>query len=195
MKTFFLTALLLTTISAFAQDKPMSLDENGKLIYYEVVEVKAVPLDSLKQRLDAFLKAQAKAKNLKIKSKAADSIQQAAGKVVIRKTALVLSRPSGEVLYDFYAEVREGKYRFWLTDFSFIPYERDRYGNFVPSTTIGVPLERKPGKLNAGEWDAYLKTTTKDVNAFAVVFKTAMRQSSPVQPVSKAVPVISTKKW
>jgi len=195
MKIFFFTALLLMTMTVFAQDKPLSLDENGKLIYYEVVEAKGGAIDALKQRLDVFLKAQVKAKTLKIKSKAGDSIQQAGGKFAIRKTGLVLSRPSGEVLYHFYAEVREGKYRFWLTDFSFIPYERDRYGNFVPSTSIGVPLERKPGKLNAGDWDAYVKAATKDVNAFAVVFKAAMQQSSLVPPVSKAVPVISTKKW
>jgi hypothetical protein len=193
MKIFFLTALLLTTVTVFAQDKPLSLDESGKLIYYEVVEAKTVPRDSLKQRLDAFLKAEGKA--LKIKSKIADSILQAAGKIIIRKTALVLSRPSGEVLYDFYAEVKDGKYRFWLTDFNFIPYERDRYSNFVPATNIGVPLERKPGKLNAGEWDTYVKTTTRDVNAFAIRFKAAMQQKTPLQPVMKAVPVISTKKW
>lgn len=193
MKTFFLTALLLITVTVFAQDKPLSLDESGKLIFYEVVDLKTVPRDSLRQRLDIFLKAEGKA--LKVKSKASDSILQAAGKTIIRKTALVLSRPSGEVLYNFYAELRAGKYRFWLTDFNFIPYERDRYGNFIPATSIGVPLERKPGKLNAGEWDAYVKATTKDVNAFAARFKTAMQQSSPLQPVLKAVPVISTKKW
>ncbi|RZK84776.1 MAG: hypothetical protein EOO98_16520, partial [Pedobacter sp.] len=37
----------------------------------------------------------------------------------------------------------------------FIPYQRDRYGNFVASTTVGIPLESNPGKLNAGEWAAY----------------------------------------
>jgi hypothetical protein len=193
MKFLSLSVLLFFTTVGFAQEKPLSNDDRGKLIYYEVVAVKEVPVDSLNNRLAAFFKKSAKL--LKVKSLPTDTTIQASGKMVINKSALVLSRPSGEVLYIFYVETRAGKYRFWLTDFGFIPYQRDRYSNFVPSTTVAVPLERKPGKLNAAEWAGYVKATTREVNAFAVRFKESMKNKTIVPPVVKAPPVSPAQKW
>lgn len=178
--------------TCLGQDKPLSNDDRGKLIYYEVVVAKDVARDSLASRAAAFFKKSVK--SLKIKSQETDSLIHASGRMIINKTALVLSRPSGEVLYNFYAEIREGKYRFWLTDFNFIPYQRDRYGNFVPSTIIGTPLESKPGKLNAAEWAGYVKAATRETNVLASRFKDAMH-SVIVTPVVKAVTVSPAQKW
>lgn len=187
-----LSFLLLVCMTGFGQ-KPLSNDDRGKLIYYEVVVAKDIAKDSLAARATAFLKKSIK--SLKIKSAGTDSLIHASGKMVINKTALVLSRPSGEVLYNFYAETRDGKYRFWLTDFNFIPYQRDRYGNFVPSTTVGTPLENKPGKLNAAEWAGYVKAVTMEANVLATRFKDAMMNKVAAPPVVKAVPVSPAQKW
>jgi len=193
MKFLAQSILLFFTVAAFGQDKPLLSDDRGKLIFYEVVVMKGSTKDSLDKRLADFFKNSAK--SLKLKSSAADSLIHASGKLIVNKTALVLSRPSGEVLYNFYAENKDGKYRFWLTDFNFIPYQRDRYGNFVPSTTVGTPLETKSGKLNAGEWAGYLKATTRAVNAFAERFKEAMKGKTAVQPAVKVVPVNPAQNW
>lgn len=193
MKFLSLSVLLFFTTIGFAQDKPLSNDDRGKLIYYEVVELKDVSQDSLDARAAAFLKKSVKL--FTVKSLPADSMVHASGKMIIHKNALVLSRPSGEVLYNFYIETKGGKYRFWLTDFGFIPYQRDRYSNFVPSTTVAIPLERKPGKLNAAEWAGYVKATAREANALAVRFKEAMVNKVIAPPVVKAVPVSPTQKW
>ncbi|MNY07036.1 hypothetical protein D3C86_1398200 [compost metagenome] len=193
MKLLTSIALMLFTVVVYGQDRPLANDENGKFIYYEVQELKAVPKDSLMARAEGFFNS---VKTLKVSASKTDSLIQASGKMIINKTALVLSRPSGEVRYNFFAETRDGKYRFWLTDFEFIPYQRDRYGNFVTATSIGTPLERKPGKLNAAEWAGYIKAVTKEANILAAKFKDAMANKAITQPpVVKAVPVISTKKW
>jgi hypothetical protein len=188
-----LSFLLLICTTSFGQNKPLSNDDRGKLIYYEVVVLKDVAKDSLAARAAAFFKKNAR--SLKVKSAETDSLIQASGKMIINKTALVLSRPSGEVLYNFYAETRDGKYRFWLTDFNFIPYQRDRYGNFVPSTTVGIPLEKKPGKLNAAEWAGYIKAATNEANILAASFKDAMQNKAIVPPAVKTVPVSPAQKW
>ena len=193
MKFLTLGLLFFLTTTGFSQDKPLSNDDRGKLIFYEVVESKDVSKGSLNDRVTAFFKKTGK--SLKVQSAEADSVTVASGKFVIHKTALVMSRPSGEVLYNFYVETKNGKYRFWLTDFRFIPYQRDRYSNFVPSTTVATPLEHKPGKLNAAEWSGYVKATTREVNAFALRFKDAMLNKHVVLPVEKTVPVVPTQKW
>ncbi|MDR6785372.1 hypothetical protein ABIE26_004082 [Pedobacter africanus] len=193
MKILPLLVLVLFAGVAIGQDKPLSNDERGKFIYYEVVSLRDVSAEALNTRAAGFLNSATKAFKITAES---DSAIQAGGKMVIHKTALVLSRPSGEVKYNFYAETRDGKYRFWLTDFEFIPYQRDRYGNFVASTNIGTPLERKPGKLNAAEWAGYIKATTREANLLAARFKSAMADSTAANGLAvKNTPVISTQKW
>lgn len=185
--------LLFLQLTCMAQEKPLVLDDQGKLLYYEVLKGQDSSADVLRQRAADFLKSHSK--TLKLNAKSTDSLLQASGKFILQKTALVLSRPSGEVSYQFNVETRAGKYRFWLSDFSFVPYQRDRYGNFVPETAIGIPMERKSGKLNAAEWDGYLKALTKEVNVFAATFKEAMKQAVASPAVKQTVPVISTTKW
>ncbi|RZK80007.1 MAG: DUF4468 domain-containing protein [Pedobacter sp.] len=177
-----------------AQDKPLSLDERGKLIYYEVVEVKTTPKDSLFSRAAAFVNRENK--KLKLISASADTALEASGKMMISKNALGMSRPSGEVSYNFYAQIKQGKYRFWLTDFVFVPYMRDRYGNFVPSTPKGNSLDSDPGKLSAGDWASYKKMTARESKVLADQFKEALATSiSKDSPAAKPKNTISTKEW
>ncbi|RZL41628.1 MAG: DUF4468 domain-containing protein, partial [Pedobacter sp.] len=132
----------------------------------------------IKGRILNYLKKQNK--DLKYKNTQGDTSFAAAGKLIINKTLLVMSHPSGEVVYNFQAEVKNGKYRFWLTDFEFIPYQRDRYGNFVASTTVGIPLENNPGKLNAGEWKEYKAQTAKYAKDLGTKFKLYMSSKTPI---------------
>lgn len=186
----FISSLLLflgVSIIVNAQtENALPVDERGKFIFYEVVPTKT-SADTLNARALEFIKKQTK--ELKYKKTQGDTAFIAIGKLVINKTLLVMSHPSGEVLYNFQAEVKNGKYRFWLTDFEFIPYQRDRYGNFVASTTVGIPLENNPGKLNAGEWKEYKAQTAKYTKDFAAKFKNYMSSKAPIviPPTEKKV--------
>lgn len=194
MKKGLFIALLFCAVAGFAQDAELPFDERGKFIYYEVVAQKDVSAAMLMERATKFFST---SKELKLKTTPQDSLWMARGKMVINKTAFVLSRPSGEVGYHLYLDFKEGKYRFWLTDFSFVSYHRDRYGNFVPETTVAVPLESKPGKLNSGEWTAYSKATAREARLFAERFKKGMSEYPINPPTAKAVPSVDTKnqKW
>ena len=168
----------------------MPLDERGKYIYYEVVEKNTVPADSLQIRAKEFLNA----KKLDGVKSNKDQLT-ASGKFLISKTAFVLTRPSGEVLYNFVFEIKEGKYRFWMTDFAFIAYKRDRYANYVPATVKGIPLEREPGKLNAAEWTSYIAAASKQADLFAKDFKQYLSAGKKIVVQPKAKPSVSTKSW
>lgn len=190
----FLFLFLLMVSGAIAQNKKtgeeLDKDERGKYIYYEVVTGSPVPADSLIDRAKSFFKLK---KMTLVKS---DSVLfEQSSKFVISKTAFVLSHPSGEILYNFSFEIKGSKYRFWLTDFMFIPYQRDRYGNFVPSTAKGIPLEKSPGKLNAGEWSAYISDAGRQSAALAAGFKEYLSASQRAKPLQKPKSTISTKSW
>ena len=190
---FLFLLFFLSSVSAFAQSskvtEEMPRDERGKYIHYEIVE-KNIPADSLKERALGFLTL----KKLKSIQPAKEEIR-ATGKFIVTKTALMLGHPSGELLYNFTFEVKEGKYRFWLTDFLFIPYKRDRYGNFVASTPKGTPLENNPGKLNAGEWASYIDAADKQSNVLAAEFKDYLAAVQKIKTSNPKKKVISTKSW
>jgi hypothetical protein len=194
MKSFLTgLSLLFCTIGTFAQEKALAVDEQGKLIYYEIVEAGNTPKDSLISRAQAFFLANTR--ELKLNTVKGDTQAEASGKMLISKNTSGISRPYGEVAYQFYVEVKEGKYRFWLTDFNFVPYMRDRYGNFVPSTTIGTPLEREPGKLRAAEWSEYQKITAREAKALAERFKKALATRIDTSEAPRPKTTISTNKW
>lgn len=192
MKYFLLSILTAIFFNVTAQQKQFASDDRGKYIYYEVVDAKSITKDSLMERAEVFIN-KINAKNIKMDSKTDTSIL-AKGKMIIDKTLLVASHPSGEVSYNFTVEVRNGKYRFWLTDFSFIPYQRDRYGNYVATTPIGTALEQTPGKLNAGAWKDILNSAYAKTAKFGEDFKKVMETSLKEKAKKKAEP-ISTKNW
>ena len=158
---------ILIFLSQFSSAQDIALlprDETGKFTYYEVV-LSNVKTDSLQTRLLSFLTKNKR--EVKLKSTDGVKLTLATGKIIIQKSVTIISHPSGEITYQFNFETGEGKYRFWLTDFEFIPYQKDRYGNFVPSTTIGIPLEKEPKKSNAQQWEDYRLQASKYAADFA----------------------------
>lgn len=164
-------------------------DETGKYTYYEVVST-VVPQDSLQARIQRFIQKQ------KLKPAAVANSKEliANGKLVIRKSMALLSHPSGEIAYRLYFEANNGKYRFWLSDFEFFPYQKDRYGNFVPSTAVGIPLETEAKKWNADQWDEYRLQTSKYAAEFAARLKDHLINKTVQVPQPPEKKVIS-KIW
>lgn len=192
MRYAFALILSIFITSLSAQEKQFPKDEDGKFIYYKVVDSQVLDKAILLERAKNFIQS-ANKKNMRLESSTDTSIL-AKGKMVIDKTILVAGHPSGEVNYNFVMEVRAGKYRYWLTDFEYIPYQRDRYGNFVATTNIGTPLEKPADRLNAGTWKDIQASTYVKVSKFGESFKkfiaTDTKTAVPVKKES-----ISTKKW
>ncbi|WP_293310312.1 DUF4468 domain-containing protein [Pedobacter sp. UBA5917] len=192
MKYIIIILLLAFSIDLSAQQKQFSKDDNGKFIYYMVVDSQSFSKDTLLQRARSFVNVAYK-KSMAQES-VTDSSVLAKGTMVIDKTILVAGHPSGEVSYNFVFEARNGKYRFWLTDLLFIPYQRDRYGNFVATTKVGVPLERTPGKLSAGAWKDIVNSAYNKIEKFGEDFKKYLA-TNRVEKAKKKAETISTKQW
>jgi hypothetical protein len=192
MKYTIFLVFTLISLNVLAQQKQFPLDERGKYIYYEIADAKTTNKDSLLFRAKYFINTLYK-KSIKQES-LTDSSILAKGKVIIDKTILVAGHPSGEVSYNLTFEARDKKYRFWLTDFEYIPYQRDRYGNYVQSTKIGTALEKVPGKLSSGEWKDIVESTYNKVSKIAADFKKNLA-TNQIESPKKKTETISTKKW
>jgi len=192
MRYIFLLIITLFSATLFAQQKQFTTDDDGKFIYYKVVDSQKVSKGIIVQRTRDFVAAQKKSIKIVI---ATDSSVSAKGTLVIDKTVLVVGHPSGEVNYNLVVQARDKKYRFWLTDLEFIPYQRDRYGNFIATTTIGTPLEKKVDKLTASQWKDIQATTYAKIEKLGESLKAFLATDATVKQPTKPKETISTKKW
>ncbi|MEO8795959.1 MAG: DUF4468 domain-containing protein [Daejeonella sp.] len=197
MKTLLVLIFLGFIIHAgFSQsiEHSLSLDERGKYIYYEVVDSIQVPGDTLIKRAKAFFNSNFSAHVSQEKS-AGEVSFQTQGKFQIKKGILVLSHPQGEINYQFISEFKDSKYRFWLTDFIFRPYKRDRYGNFVPDGSLYIQLETYPGKLNEEAWKNNITAAGQQAYLLAENFKKFLSKSSASSIQNKKPSAIIGSKW
>lgn len=192
MKFYLIIGSMLLCNMTFAQQE-LTLGSNKKYMYYQVVADSASSKDNLINRAKAFFE-QKTTDNLKIIA-AKDSSIRAEGVFVIDKTILIASHPSGEVSYLFNFDAKDGKYRFWLTNFVFIPYHRNRYGNFVTGTNFGKPLEANVSALQAAEWKSILSASGLKAKEMADSFKKFI-SAKPTKRPKQNPPTVSLKnKW
>jgi hypothetical protein len=154
MKIFMIAlASLFFAEVTLAQKELLSFDENNKYIYYQVADMPGLPKDTLFARVSYFLKSDYP----KIKLSHTDpNLLNGHGRFLVYGGGGILKHENGEISYSLNIECKDQKYRYWLTGFVFTPYQRDRYGNFVPEPGKEIPLELVLRKLDKKEAGSYL---------------------------------------
>jgi len=193
MKLLLTLFLALFGLTSFSQEKVLPMDESGKYTFLEVTELKLVSRSMMAANAKRFFKANSK--SVKLSSNEQDTAFFGKGKIIVFKGSAGIGHPSAEVNYGISISLREGKYRLILTDFVVTPYERDRYGNFVP-VSVSVPLERSPDKLGRAEWDRNMAFIFTESRKIADKLKATMVNTlaEPKQETKKPASV-STKEW
>lgn len=140
MKKYILLLFCLCAFRVSAQKAELTTDTRGKFIYYRVSP------DSIAAPSNALARAQASIaadrNGFSASSLSGDTALYAGGKLVVNKSLTGITHPDGEVTFSLTIEVKGKKFRYWLTDFFYQPYVRDRYGNFVPARIVPVALEK-----------------------------------------------------
>ena len=177
---------------AFAQTQVLPVDERGVHTFLEVSELSISPKE-ISTKVKQFFKSNAKV--LKLRSSKGDTAFLGTGKLVLAKSAAGIGHPSAEVNFNVSLELKKGKYRLIFTDYILTPYERDRYANFVPTTTK-YRLEDKPGKLNRAEWENNMKMIMAESAKLSGKLKSAMNSTSTeLGPEAKKPAAVSTTNW
>lgn len=176
---------------ACAQQALLSFDEHNKYIYYLVEDMPGLPADSLQDRGLHFLKTlYPKATLTNVNAGGAEGIC----KFVTYGGVSVMKHEKGEIAYHLNVEFKDQKYRFWLTDFVFTPYQRDRYGNFVPRQGVDIPLEDAQAKLDKKEANDYLDETGAFCKQWGERLKTYMLKAHEAKKEEVQKKVV-TDKW
>ncbi len=184
MKKLLLAAVcvFLKIASASAQADSLVMDENNKYLYYQVVEQRGTSADSLQMRALNFTKKAFAAKKLKFKDNAKEVIH-AVGGVMVSKKTLISMHEDARIDYTMTIEVKDGRYRYWFTDFVIVPYQRDRYANFVPVSGKNIPLEKGLSSLAKKDFDSYTDKLLANIKDIGNSLKTYMK--TPVAPAVK----------
>jgi hypothetical protein len=191
MKTILIALIsILFAKITIAQKELLSFDEHDKYIYYQVVDIPGMPADTLNSRGFYFLKTAYP----KIKIKKTLNTLNAEGKFVTFNGSSVLKHENGEIAYQVNIECKDHKYRYWITGFIFTPYQRDRYGNFVPEPGINIPLETALSKFDKKEVDNYLNDAGAFCKQFGDRLKLSMLNANTPKK-EETVKKVVTDKW
>jgi hypothetical protein len=192
-KVFFGLICLLVTYAAAAQKDLLAFNEQNKYVYYQVVEQPGLSTDTLQSRALHFLKT-AYPQN-KVKKAETSGNLTGTGKFLVTSSLSVIKHVYGEVNYTYFIECKQGKYRYWLTDFTYTPHITDRYGNSVPKPGMEVPLESGLSKIEKHDYNLALDQTGGYSKQFGDKLKQYMVKISALSPVSTKKKVIMTKDW
>lgn len=190
--------LLLTMFKAasvLAQADTLALDENNKFIYYQVVLQPASPVDTLYKKAVLFLsKAYPKDRLKPAKADKANFTLNATGGVLVSKKSMIAMHEDASVGFKFYMEVKDGKYRYWFTDFIITPYERDRYANYVPVAGKSYPLEKGLSKLSEDDYNGYLKKVLANCREIGTILN-SYTNNKPVEVKASSKKTVVPKEW
>lgn len=193
-----LTAVLVFILfagSAFAQKDSLAFDENNKYIYYQVVQQPGLPVDTLFNRALYFFKTAYPKPALKLDVAEKDKgTLTGSGSFLVSKKSLLTSHEDGSVTFTMRIDIKDGKYRYWLTDFVFNPYQRNRYNAYESIPGIYIPLEKSEGKIEKKDLTAYLNGVLTSGRKTGEKLKEYMLKVSALKK-DVGVKKISTKDW
>jgi Domain of unknown function (DUF4468) with TBP-like fold len=172
-----------------AQIPALALDEHNKYVYYQVIDLPGFSADSLYKNSVYFIQEAYPKK----KPEHGNSSIMIRDKFLTYTT--LIKHESGEISYTLNIECKDSKYRYWLTDFQFTPYQRDRYGVFVATPGINLPLETAASKIDKKELDSYLSQTAAFCTGLSEQLKKYMADGHSVKKIDHQPAKILTDKW
>ncbi|OCX51518.1 hypothetical protein BEL04_15955 [Mucilaginibacter sp. PPCGB 2223] len=179
---------------AVAQKDSLATDEHGKYIYYHVNAGGHSGANVLLVRALDFFDMPANSANFKITDKDANAkTVDVTGFFAVQSTTSLTKHDDGKITFKLRIEVKDGRYRYWLSNFVFIPYYKDRYNNLVPKPGVEIPAEELNKKIDGKDAAHYLD----ECAAFGIKFGARFKKQLESEPVktTNGKKVIVTDKW
>ncbi len=155
MYKYILILLLAITNQGLAQVEFFPMDEFGKYILTDVVELKGMTKDQLYDNGEKFMK------NIKVlhsRSKYLRSDKENyqvknRGSFYVYRLGSIKKGIAGAVEYDITLDFKDDKYKYQITNFRFNEYKKNRYSKYEPIKGKYTPLEMEVSSLNMKEWE------------------------------------------
>lgn len=174
IQNMMLIILLVVFHSLQAQEALLPREESGHIVFYEVVEADSFTQAQLLENARQFARktlGKKKVKPVQTDSVASIAVKDASFNVYKK---IITQRADGIIHYNFKLEAKEGKYRYFFSDFKFQPYERNRYGKFVPVSGKYKPLE-EDFKGNKKDWEDHKESVATTIHSQIEELKMTMQ--------------------
>ena len=174
IKNAILTGLLLFFQTLQAQELLLPQDETGQIVFYEVVEADSFTQEELLDNARQFARktlGKKKVKPVQTDSMGSLTVKNASFKVYKK---VITQRVDGIIHYNFTLEAKAGKYRYFFSDFTYQPYERNRYGKFEPVSGKYKPLE-EDFKANKKDWENHKESVATTLQSQIEELKITMQ--------------------
>jgi len=168
----------------------MPKDENGKIIYMDVVKEDSVSQDSIYKRINEWVKF--------TYPKSKTTIDTIGKRFVTRGRFLVYVNPGvlkeihGAIRYDLTIELKDNRYRYTFTNFIFEYYKQDRFYKYNP-TGKTKPLEDEKFPGWQAPWEKHKMSTEAHVNEKITDLKKAVENKKRETMVIPAIK--KTQDW
>ncbi|MBS7566488.1 hypothetical protein KHS38_18935 [Mucilaginibacter sp. Bleaf8] len=195
MKNIIL-ALIVFLVSAhsYAQSTALVLNDNDKLMYYQVNSLSLGDTLQPVPTVNEFIKK--KYPDIRIAKNQSEAAGiQGKGRLTLYHKGLVFGQEEGQLSFDLKIDFKEEKYRVMASNLTFMPLQRNRYGTFTPVNGIAYAWEELPKKVKDTQYESY---TSQVVNYFNYLNKQleVYLTSNDGQDAKTANPQrISTKEW
>lgn len=154
-----ITVFLITSVFTYslAQDTQFPINDMEKYTLTEVVDLNGIDKDKLFSNGEKFMK-KVKVLNSKkeyYKTEKENYTIRNRGSFYVYRIGSVKKGIGGAVEYDIDLEIKDGKYRYTITNFIFNEYKRNRYGKYEPVKGKYTPLEMAVSSINKKEWEKH----------------------------------------
>jgi len=168
MKHLFTFVIILFCTESFAQLTDYTYTPEGKLLFTEVITEEGKSQSGLyKLAQDVYSEIPKRKKELEDENFSL-SIEQ---KLTLHEKGILSRIPYADIQFDMKLEFKNGRYRYLLSDFEFLPYERNRYGKYVVLQRKRKDLE---SVVDTKEWKSHSETFLQAIEAEIAYLNMAM---------------------
>jgi hypothetical protein len=174
-------------------------DQDGKIIFYEVVQVDTVPRDTLWKNAKLWMRSIINEKGDKIVDEQyLYGTIEANVSFMVYTSSMISKIPHGRFFYDVSIDIKDKKYRYTFTNFRFQYYKQERKDmKYYPihNKFKGLEVEKFGGYQTA--WDDHRWEVKRRVNSQIANLKRVIVLSNKVIALdtTSMKPVIKTKDW
>ena len=183
MKYFVFLSSILLVVNGYAQGKKAAKDSVVKVVYSEIIKV-----DS-SNRFDLFKRASKWVESQKFEVEEENALTgkiSARNRFEVFSEKGVLAKPNGDFTHDFIIEVKDGKYRYTFTNFTYRKYKQDRQDllKYIPEKS-SKPIEDKSAPGWYKQWGKNKMQVSEKVNSYIVNLREAMKYVPPTVPAQQ----------
>lgn len=171
-------SIILILLASFVTDVNLPVNEEGKIIFEDVVVVENMSKDVLFINAINYGERVKKASERKTSMYAnpREGVVSKEGSFYVYTDGLFTPQIHGEIKFTVRLEVDQNKYKYRYTDFVFQHYSKNRYGQYAPVSGKVKPLEEEKYAGMQKTWEQHKKLTREHIENHIRELKIQMQE-------------------